>query len=31
MAGTRDKLVHDYFDVDVDLVYDICKTNIPEL
>ena len=31
MAGTRDKLIHDYFNVDIDLVYDICKTNIPAL
>jgi uncharacterized protein with HEPN domain len=31
MAGTRDKLVHDYFAVDLELMYDICKTNIPEL
>jgi len=31
MAGTRDKLIHDYFSFDVKLVYDICKTDIPEL
>jgi len=29
MAGMRDKLIHDYFNVDTDLV--ICKTNIPGL
>ena len=31
MAGTRDKLVHDYFSVDLKLVYDTCKTDIPDL
>jgi uncharacterized protein with HEPN domain len=31
MAGARDKLIHDYFNVDTDLVYDVCKANIPEL
>jgi uncharacterized protein with HEPN domain len=31
MAGTIDKLIHDYFDVDLKLMYDIYKTNVPEL
>lgn len=31
MAGTRDKLIHDYFSVDIDLVFDICNNDIVSL
>lgn len=31
VAGTRDVLIHGYFGVDVNLVWDIAKHNIPEL
>lgn len=31
MAGTRDKLIHDYFEVDMELVYDITQNHIPSL
>ena len=31
ITGTRDKLIHGYFVIDYDLVYDIVKNNIPEL
>lgn len=31
MAGTRDKLIHDYFGVDYDIVWDIIKNELPEL
>jgi uncharacterized protein with HEPN domain len=29
MAGTRDKLIHDYFEVDLELVYDIIINHLP--
>lgn len=29
MAGMRDRLIHGYFGVDYDLVWDVVKTNIP--
>lgn len=31
MAGMRDVLIHGYFDVDIDLVYDTAHDQIPEL
>ncbi len=31
MAGTRDKLIHDYFGVDYDIVWDIIKNELPDL
>ena len=29
MAGTRDKLAHDYFGVDLDLVWDVVARELP--
>ena len=31
MAGTRDKLIHDYFGVDLDTVWNTTKEDIPQL
>jgi uncharacterized protein with HEPN domain len=31
MAGTRDKLIHDYFGIDYDIVWDIIQQKIPDL
>ena len=31
MAETRDKLIHDYFEVDLELVYDIVISHLPVL
>jgi uncharacterized protein with HEPN domain len=31
MAGMRDRLIHGYFGVDYDLVWDVLQTRIPEL
>jgi uncharacterized protein with HEPN domain len=31
MAGTRDKLIHDYLGVDYELVWDIVQSKIPNL
>lgn len=31
IAGTRDIIVHEYFRVDVDLVWDMVQKDIPEL
>jgi uncharacterized protein with HEPN domain len=31
IAGMRDKLIHDYLDVDLALVWATAKTNVPEL
>ncbi|MET7001285.1 HepT-like ribonuclease domain-containing protein [Chitinophaga defluvii] len=31
MAGTRDKLIHDYFGVDYDIVWNIIESKLPTL
>ena len=31
MARMRDRLVHDYFGVDLDIVWDVVQTKIPRL
>ena len=31
VMGVRDVIAHGYFDVDVDEVFSICRTDIPEL
>jgi uncharacterized protein with HEPN domain len=31
MARTRDKLIHDYFGVDYDIVWNIVETKLPAL
>ena len=31
ISGTRDKLVHDYFDIDTDIVWNIISHELPKL
>jgi len=31
ITGTRDRLIHDYFGVNIDIVWDIIKNELPKL
>ncbi len=31
ISGTRDKLIHDYFGVNIDIVWDIVKNELPSV
>ena len=31
IAGTRDKIIHQYFSVDLDIIWDIAKGDLPKL
>ena len=31
ISGTRDKLIHDYFGVNIDIVWNIVKDDIPDI
>ncbi|MEK6855981.1 MAG: DUF86 domain-containing protein [Nanoarchaeota archaeon] len=31
IAGTRDKVIHNYFGVNLNIIWDIIKTELPEL
>jgi len=31
IAGTRDRIIHHYFGVDLNIIWDIVKINLPEL
>lgn len=31
VKGIRDILVHDYFNIDAEEIFDVCKNDIPEL
>lgn len=31
IAGTRDKMIHHYFGIDMNIIWDIIKINLPDL
>jgi uncharacterized protein with HEPN domain len=31
MAGTRDKVIHDYFGIDYEIIWDIIQNKLPDL
>ncbi len=31
IAGTRDRIIHGYFNVDLDIIWDVVETELPSL
>ena len=31
IAGTRDKMIHNYFGIDIELIWDMVKNDVPNL